>query len=70
MRIESTAFAGTCLHSVSLLQSVLFIAGDAFPGSCEVSISDIDSCQEFNEWKAAFQPGSTEAFEPHGWKQL
>jgi hypothetical protein len=48
-RIESTAFAGTCLHSVSLPKSVLFIAGDAFPRSCEVNISNIDSCQEFNE---------------------
>jgi hypothetical protein len=68
-RIESTAFAGTDLDFVLLPESVVFIAGDAFPHSCEVRISNIDSCQEFNEWKEARQSGSTEAFERHGWKQ-
>jgi hypothetical protein len=68
-RIESKTFARTCLHSVSLLESVVFIAGDAFPCSCEARISNINSCQEFNEWKEALQSGSMEAFEWHGWKQ-
>jgi hypothetical protein len=68
-RIESTAFARIYLHSVSLPQSVVFIAGDAFPRSCEPRISNIDSCQEFNEWKDARQSGSSEAFERHEWKQ-
>jgi hypothetical protein len=67
-QIESTTFAGTCLYSVSLPESVVFIAGDTFPRSCEVRISNIDSCQEFNEWKETRQYGSTEAFEWHGWK--
>jgi hypothetical protein len=39
----------------------VFIAGDAFPRSCEVRISNIDSCQEFNEWKEVHQPGSMKA---------
>jgi hypothetical protein len=41
----------------------VFIAGDPFPRSCEVSIVNIDSCPKFNEWKEARQSGSTEAFE-------
>jgi hypothetical protein len=68
-RIESAAFAGTLLHFVLLPESVVFIAGDAFPRSCEVILSNIDSCQEFNEWKEAHQSGSREAFEWHGWGQ-
>jgi hypothetical protein len=67
--IESKAFTGACLRSVSLPGSVVFIAGDAFPCSCEFRISTIDSCQEFNKWKEARQSGSTEAFEWHRWKQ-
>jgi hypothetical protein len=62
-RIESTAFAGTCVHFASLPEGVVFIAEDAFPRSCENRISNIDSCKEFNEWKEARQSGSTEAFE-------
>jgi hypothetical protein len=68
-RIESAAFAGTKLHFVLLLESVVFIAGDAFPHSCEVTLSNIDSRQEFNEWKEARQSGSRKAFEWHGWGQ-
>jgi hypothetical protein len=52
-----------------LPESVIFIAGDAFPRSCKVRISNIDSCQELNEWKRACRSGSTEAFDRHGWKQ-
>jgi hypothetical protein len=67
--IDSAAFAGTVLHFVLLPESVVFIAGDAFPRSCEVLTSNIDSCQEFNEWNEARQSGSREAFEWHGWGQ-
>jgi hypothetical protein len=68
-RIESAAFAERCLHSVSLPENVVFIAGDPFLHSCEGRISNIDSCQEFNEWKEAHQSGPTEAFERHRWQQ-
>jgi hypothetical protein len=56
-RIESIAFAGACVHSVSLPESIVFIAGDAFPRSCEIRISNIDSSEEFNEWKERVSPG-------------
>jgi hypothetical protein len=52
-----------------LPESVVFIAGDAFSRLCEVRISNIESCQEFNEWNEARQSGSTEAFERHRSKQ-
>jgi hypothetical protein len=48
-----------------LPESVVFIAADAFPGSCQVGILNIDSCQEFSEWNEHRQSGSTEAFERH-----
>jgi hypothetical protein len=33
-----------------LPESLVFIAGGAFPRSCDVRIVNIDSCQELTKW--------------------
>jgi hypothetical protein len=50
---------------VLLPESVVFIAGDAFPCSCDVIIANIDSCEELNEWNEGRRSGSRECFERH-----
>jgi hypothetical protein len=62
-RIESTAFAGTSLHFVLLPESIVFIAGDAFPLSCDVKIANIESCRELAEWNERRESGAAAAFE-------
>jgi hypothetical protein len=48
-----------------LPESVLFIAGDAFPPSCDVRIAKIESCRDLTEWNSRRRSGSTGAFERH-----
>jgi hypothetical protein len=61
-RIESQAFAGTRIGMVLLPAEVAFIAGDAFPADCAVSLAD-DSCPEFREWISLRGTGSNPDFE-------
>jgi hypothetical protein len=46
-----------------LPERVVFIAGDAFPCSCDVRIANIDSCEELNEWSEGRGSESREGFE-------
>jgi hypothetical protein len=64
-RIESSDFAEASLDLVLLLNSVAFIAGNAFPCLCDVGIANIDLFQEFSGWNEARQSGATEVFERH-----
>jgi hypothetical protein len=50
---------------VLLPESVVFIAGVAFPRSCEARIVNIDPCQELTQWNEGRWSGSSEAFERH-----
>jgi hypothetical protein len=47
-RIESIAFADTALESILLPGDVAFIAGNAFPVTCEIDL--IEPSPEFAEW--------------------
>jgi hypothetical protein len=48
-RFESAAFAGTRAVLVLLLEKVLFIAGDPFPRSYHVRITNLESCWELTK---------------------
>jgi hypothetical protein len=61
-RIESSAFARTRLHFVLLPESLLFIAGDAFPCSCDVCFANVEPCRELAEWNDGREFGSVLAF--------
>jgi hypothetical protein len=62
-RIEAGAFAGTRLSLVVLPVNVWFIAGDAFPAYCTLTLTIGDSNASFREWTGRRQPGPSEAFE-------
>jgi hypothetical protein len=52
-----------------LPESIVFIAGDAFPCSCDVGMANIDSCRELKEWNEGLRSGSREAFARHQSRQ-
>jgi len=57
------AFAGTSLHSVALPSSFEFIASDAFPASCDVTLLDSGSVPGFDEWNKLRESTHPVAFE-------
>jgi hypothetical protein len=61
--IEAGAFAATRLSLVVVPASVSFIAGDAFPVCCTVTLAGGDSNVTFRVWSWRRQLGSNEAFE-------
>jgi hypothetical protein len=43
-RVESKAFTYTILPSIRLPQNVLYIAGDSFSGTCEITMENAKAC--------------------------
>jgi hypothetical protein len=64
-RIEAQAFFATNIREIQLPATVVFIAGDAFPRNCDISITRIDCSQYFAEWNSYRREGSTVSFELH-----
>jgi hypothetical protein len=62
-RIEAGAFAATRLSLVVVPGGVSFIAVDAFPAGCIVTLAGGDSNAAFREWVGRRQFGWSEAFE-------
>jgi hypothetical protein len=63
MRIETRAFTGTRLALVLVPGSTSFIAGDAFPHDCSVTLAGADCDADLSEWTLRRRFGWSEAFE-------
>jgi hypothetical protein len=63
-RVEAKALAYTKLLSIRLPRNVSYIAGDAFAGTCEVTMENADACPEMEEWNEVRRAAVDVAFEP------
>jgi hypothetical protein len=61
--IEAEAFAAAALSLVAVPVNVSFIAGDAFPVYCAVTMAAGDSDAAFGEWAGRNGSGSGKALE-------
>jgi hypothetical protein len=66
-QIEYAAFARSHPDLAVVPGKISFIAGDAFPEDCIVTMSegeaDGDSFRGFEEWRTCLESGSRDAFE-------